>query len=178
MYLIKRFFSRVFRKIANLISTFLYSKAFSQIGTSVNIYRNFYCTNPKDVSIGNNCLIDANVIFSSEFKDSKFTIKDNVRINEGVNIDYSGDVFIEDGVTISRECIIYSHSHGYDPRSIPDKRSLKIEKNVWIGARAFISENVSVIGEGSIVAAGSLVTKDVPTNAIVGGNPAKVIKYK
>ena len=50
-----------------------------------------------------------------------------------------------------------------------------IEDNVWVGSRALILKGVRV-GKGSIVAAGAVVTKDVPQNCIVAGNPAKIVK--
>lgn len=52
---------------------------------------------------------------------------------------------------------------------------IHIKKNAWIGAHASILQGVT-IGENSIVAAGSVVTKDVPDNVLVGGIPAKIIK--
>jgi maltose O-acetyltransferase len=58
-----------------------------------------------------------------------------------------------------------------------DLKSVVIEDDVWIGTRAIILPGVTV-HHGSIIAAGAVVTKDVPEYAIVGGNPAKVIKYR
>ena len=57
------------------------------------------------------------------------------------------------------------------------KGSIIIKDDVWIGANAIICSGVT-IGQGAIIAAGSVVTKDVEPYAIVGGNPAKVIKYR
>ncbi len=74
-------------------------------------------------------------------------------------------------------------SHDYDNgTAIPygiemSKKNVIIDDNVWIGQDVIISGNVH-IGEGAIVAIGSVVVKDVPDYAIVGGNPAKVIKMR
>lgn len=57
------------------------------------------------------------------------------------------------------------------------RRNVIIDDFVWLGSNVIISGNVH-IGEGAIVAVGSVVVKDVPPYAIVGGNPAKVIKYR
>lgn len=74
-------------------------------------------------------------------------------------------------------------SHDYDNgEAIPYgnkyvSKQVTIDDFVWIGSDVIISGNVH-IGEGAIVAIGSVVVKDVPPYAIVGGNPAKVIKYR
>ena len=57
------------------------------------------------------------------------------------------------------------------------KGDIILEDDVWIGHSAIIMSGVT-LGQGSIVAAGAVVTKDVPPYAIVGGNPAKIIKYR
>lgn len=62
-------------------------------------------------------------------------------------------------------------------RDIPTKRKIKIGHDVWIGARVLITRGVH-IGNGAIVAGGAVVTKDVPPYAIVGGVPARVLRYR
>lgn len=80
-------------------------------------------------------------------------------------------------------CKIMLGSHDYDSgEAIPYGSSyvmkfVEIGDFVWLGSDVTISGNVKV-GEGAIVAIGSVVVKDVPPYAIVGGNPAKVIKYR
>lgn len=74
-----------------------------------------------------------------------------------------------------------SHDYEYGDR-IPygsrfTTKNVVIDDFVWLGSDVIISGNVH-IGEGAIVAIGSVVVKDVPPHAIVGGNPAKVIKYR
>jgi acetyltransferase-like isoleucine patch superfamily enzyme len=64
----------------------------------------------------------------------------------------------------------------YDRTSAPGKTaSIRLENNVWIGDSALVCKGVRV-GENSIVGAGSVVTKDVPANSVVAGNPARVVK--
>jgi serine acetyltransferase len=57
------------------------------------------------------------------------------------------------------------------------KGDITIENDVWIGAKATVMSGIK-IGNGAVVAAGSVVTKDVPPYAIVAGNPAKIVKYR
>ncbi|RZK25435.1 MAG: acyltransferase, partial [Flavobacterium sp.] len=88
-------------------------------------------------------------------------------------------------VMMGPNVIIYNSTHNYDKIDKPmifqgnrHSKPLKIEDDVWIGTRVIILPNVSRIGTGSIIGAGSVVTKNVPDFAIVGGNPAKVLKYR
>ena len=80
------------------------------------------------------------------------------------------------------ECMIITQNHNYEGEAIPYDRTF-IQKDVvigdcvWFGNRVIVMGGVT-IGEGAIIAAGAVVTKDVPPLAIVGGNPAKVIKYR
>lgn len=80
------------------------------------------------------------------------------------------------------DCMIISQNHNYEGNKIPydEKIILKdvvIGDCVWFGSRVTVIGGVC-IGEGAIIAAGSLVCKDIPPLAIVGGNPAKIIKYR
>jgi len=101
----------------------------------------------------------------------------NVFINfDCVFLDLGG-ITIEDNVLIAPKVSLVTEGH---PTSIEDRHSLipnpiRIKKNAWIGANATILGGVT-IGENSIVAAGAVVSKDVPDNSIVGGVPAKFIK--
>ena len=88
-----------------------------------------------------------------------------------------GGITIEDDVLIGPKVNLITENHPVDPskRKSLDLGSILIKKNAWIGAGATILPGIT-IGENAIVAAGAVVTKDVPANAIVGGIPAKFIK--
>jgi acetyltransferase-like isoleucine patch superfamily enzyme len=97
-------------------------------------------------------------------------------INENVQITCGSKITIGKGCAIARDVII----RDYDAHSIIDsdfeiKKPIHIGDHVWIGNRAMILKGVS-IGDGAIIAAGSIVTKNVPPNTIVAGIPAKIIK--
>ena len=112
---------------------------------------------------------------------SKLTIGNNVSIGANVYIGPGCD--IADDVLIGPEVIIYSQNHIYKnlEKKISNKdyltSSVLISDNVWIGARSIILPGVK-IGSNSIIGAGSVVTKDVPSNCVYAGNPAKLIKQR
>jgi acetyltransferase-like isoleucine patch superfamily enzyme len=95
----------------------------------------------------------------------------------------SGYIEIGDNVMISPRVSIYSENHNFsDPKmAVMDQgvtRSfVKIEDDCWIAANTIILAGV-VVGKGAIVAAGSVVTKDVPPYSVVAGNPAKTVKVR
>lgn len=108
---------------------------------------------------------------------SFITLGKNVFINHLCSFLDLGGITIEDGVMIGPHVNISSENH---PTDIPTRKTLVpakvvIKRNAWIGAAATILPGVT-IGENAVVAAGAVVTKDVPANTIVGGVPAKVIK--
>lgn len=112
----------------------------------------------------------------------KIYLGENCNFN-GMKVIGNGTVFFGDNFHSGTECMIITQNHNYDAgTAIPyDEtfiyKTVKIEDNVWLGNRVTITGNVT-IGEGAILAAGAVVVKDVPPCAIVGGNPAKVIKYR
>ena len=113
----------------------------------------------------------------------KISVGDNVRIGEKSFLNAAGGITIGNNVKTGMKIFIWTNNHDYyAPTALPygEKCILKpvtIEDNVWIGAKSSIVPGVT-IGEGAVVAMCSVVTKDVPPCAVVGGNPAKVIKYR
>lgn len=101
----------------------------------------------------------------------------NVFINHACTFLDLGGIVIEDDVLIGPKVSIITENHPVNPneRKMLDLKSVIIKRNVWIGANATILPGVT-IGENSVVAAGAVVTKDVPNNTVVAGIPAKIIK--
>lgn len=116
-------------------------------------------------------------------KAKNITIGNNVCIGEKSFIHGKGGVTIGNNVKIGPELFLYTWNHNYyAPEKLPyDKTIIEapviIEDNVWIGAKVCIVPGVT-IKEGAVISMGSVVTKDVPACAVVGGNPAQVIKYR
>jgi acetyltransferase-like isoleucine patch superfamily enzyme len=128
-----------------------------------------------DLKMGSDCLLGNNVRLTSELASGRLVIGNSVQINNSVRIDYTGKVEIGDNTLISENVTIFSHSHGHDPRSAPSSQPLSIGRDVWVGHGVIITENVGSIGDGALIAAGCVVTRDVLAGAIVGGNPGRVI---
>lgn len=89
-----------------------------------------------------------------------------------------GGINIGDDVYIAPKVCLTTINHDINPynRQVTFCKPINISNRVWIGINATICPGVN-IGDNSIIAAGAVVTKDVPSNVIVGGNPAKIIKY-
>jgi acetyltransferase-like isoleucine patch superfamily enzyme len=102
----------------------------------------------------------------------------NVFVNQNCTFYDLGGLDIADDVMIGPNVSIITSGHPIEPSQRRDfvvARPIVIERNVWIAAGATIIGGVTV-GENSVVAAGSMVTRDVPQNTLVGGNPARVIR--
>ncbi len=129
-------------------------------------------------SVGKNLIVYSGIRIHCP---ERLYIENNVAMNNDVWINASGNVHIGNNVIIGPRVIIHSANHKYDDPSIPIQKQghiferVVIEDDVWIGAGAIILPGVK-IGRGSVIAAGSVVTKDVPPYTIVAGVPARKIK--
>ena len=129
---------------------------FGAYGDGNVIKGNFNCDYAKHIFIGNKCFINCNV-----------TILDTNYVHIG------DEVLIGPGTVISAATHPLNAALRVAPNFI--SHPIKIGNRVWIGANASILTGVT-IGDNAVVAAGAVVTKDVPANALVGGVPAKIIK--
>lgn len=145
------------------------------LGPGSSIQRGVLIYTPRRVFVGANCLIARGAELLSESFESTLVIGDRVQINVEVHLDYTGGLTLADEVLISEGVIVYTHSHGHDPKSRPAAMPLVVGRGAWIGARAIVLPGVARIGERAIVGAGALVTREVPAGAIVAGNPARII---
>ena len=100
----------------------------------------------------------------------------NVFANHGLTVMSIGTITIEDGVMMGPEVGLFTVNHEPNNIRVIKTGEIHIKNNAWIGARVNILPGVT-IGENAVVGTGSVVTKDVPDNAVVVGVPAKIVKY-
>lgn len=166
------------RKIGLKVRSNICAMNFGSTGKNVIIYKNFTFRYPGNIHIGDNVSIDRDVTFNSEYGNSKLVIDSNVSLGQNLFIDFTGGIRIRSNAHIAFGTYINTHTHGYDHKNKAEGRSLEICENAFIGARSTILYNCNRIGKNAVIGVGSVVTKDVPDNAIVAGNPAKIIKYR
>lgn len=150
------FIGPISKKIRYLCSRLIFKK----VGKSVNIENLAYFGGGRDIIIGN---------YSGIGK--KCRVPSNIKIGNYV--------------MMAEEVIIFNRNHNYERIDIPlckqgynTRTKLIIGNDVWIGARVIILPQVTRIGDGVIIGAGSIVTKNIENYSVVGGNPAKVIKVR
>ena len=105
-------------------------------------------------------------------------IGENVFINACCHFQDHGGVTLGDGCQIGHNVVFATLNHGIEPenRRFTYPAPIVLGRNVWVGSNSTILQGVT-IGDNSVVAAGAVVTKDVPADTIVGGVPARVIKH-
>ncbi len=140
-----------------IVRSFVYRFLFKKLGSSCLIYSGVYLTHTYGISIGS-----------------------GGSITSGAALDGRGGITIGDFVLIGPHVYVSSSNHSFKKISIPiaeqghNMKPVVIKDDVWIGANATILGGVT-IGKGSVIGAGAVVTKDVPSYSIMGGVPARKI---
>jgi acetyltransferase-like isoleucine patch superfamily enzyme len=144
-----------------------------------------YVTWPHQVRLGARCAIEPNIRFKY---DGIYARGPTINIGDDVFIGANCEFNIRNGLSIGNHCLIASncyvvdHDHGFSTRALPmavqsggGESAVVIENDVWIGANVVVLKGVR-IGMGAIVAAGSVVSKSIPSFEIWGGVPAKRLR--
>lgn len=141
------------------IRVFLCKRLFKKYRKNINVEHGAFFGSGSDIEIGENSGL-------------------------GLNCRVSGPLKIGDNVMMGPDVMIYTQNHEFARTDIPiirqgdsKKKEVVIGNDVWIGARAIILPGISV-GDGAIIGAGAVVTKNVEAYSIVGGNPARIIKSR
>ncbi len=156
----------------------------SNISGEINILGNKY-----DIQLGNGCTIGryTTIAMASQNRTEipKLIIGSNTYIGEYNNIRIAGgEIIIGSNCLISQHITFVSSNHQIAKNKLiceqpwtTKNNFIHINDDVWIGANSVILPGIT-IGRGAVIAAGSIVTKDVLDYSIVAGNPAKIIKYR
>lgn len=135
---------------------------------------------PKIKSIGTGCIVNRSVKLVAP---ESISIGDYVRIGPNCHLDGTGGVTIGDGTIFGPHVSVLTASHNYDQSELVPYdhteilRSVTIGRAVWCGRQTLIVPGVT-IGDGAVIAAGAVVTRNVAAGSVVGGNPAKEIKVR
>lgn len=152
-----------------------------RVGKRIDIRRGLVVHGPKDIRIGNDVKIDRMSRLSS-YEGGKISIEDNCYIGQFFSVLAGGDVTVKRNTLIASYVAIVGENHSMNPEAGIGygkqeliKEGVEIGENCWIGEKAIILPGVS-IGDWSIIGAGSVVNKDIPSYSIAVGNPARVVK--
>ncbi len=154
------------------------------IGKRVKIYSgvNISASGEQKILIGDNSIIHTGAILSCYDKGS-ITIGKNVSVNAYAILYGESNLKIGNNVLIAAHCVIVPANHTFNLIDVPinsqpiSRKGITIEDNVWLGTHVVVLDGVR-IGKGSVVAAGSVVTKNIPEYSVVAGVPAKIIKMR
>ncbi len=136
----------------------------------------------RDVSIGRNAQISPSSYYGGEAGHG-LVVGDRSSIASDCFIGCSGEIRIGDDVMLGPAVRVYSENHVFARTDVTIKEQgvergvTVIENDCWIGSNTIVLSNVR-IGAGSVVAGGSVVTKDIPAGSVAAGNPARVIRAR
>ena len=133
------------------------------------------------IKLGSNCKIHKGAIIGSY--GGNISLGNNCTVNPYSILYGHGNLTIGDNVRIAAHTVIIPANHKFERTDIPickqgiSANGIVIDDDVWIGANVTILDGVK-IGSGSVISAGSVVNKDVEEYSIVGGVPAKILKFR
>lgn len=170
-----RFVRRAWARLRNELATRVWRTALGELGRGSVLHAGVFIESPRRVRIGRGCLVTTGAWLTSELPDGALVLHDGVQVNRGARLDHTGGLVLLEGALVSEGATVMTHDHGHDPHSPPAPRPMTIGKHAWIGAYAIVLPGVSSIGDGAVVGAGAVVSRDVPAGAIVVGNPARQV---
>lgn len=139
----------------------------------------------RQYGLGENCFVGYNVVLHRHhFSDSVIVTGKNCLLAENVNIDYTGGLTMGDKVSISEGAKVLTHNHPLDFTTSKGEDKgceltpLRIQDNVWIGAKAVVLPGVKEIGRGAMISSASCIRGKVLPYAIMMGNPAKLVGFR
>lgn len=172
----------VFRRA---LATGRYSSRFRTIGKNMKLAPGLKLGNANHISLGNNVSVMSHCVLECTGDSAEMVLGNDISIGEYSHITCAQKMVIGDGLLTGRYVLITDNAHG---ENLPDELQIPplerrvcssgpvtIGRNVWIGDKATILPGVT-IGDGAVIAANAVVTKNVPPYTVAAGCPAKVVK--
>ncbi len=165
-----------------------YRRHFREFGEKSLLSPGIMLIRPDRISIGSNSSILRNCILEVCWPEGRIEIGNEVSIGEYTHITAANKIVVGNGVLTGRFVLITDNSHGSGDsrqeleispltRDVVSKGEVAIGNNVWIGDKVSILPGVH-IGDGCVIGANSVVTKDIPAYSIAVGNPCRVVKQR
>lgn len=170
--------------LSSYFRSFYHKNRFKKCGKNFSSEKGLRIINPQFISVGDDVIFHENIsLCNNPISDTcELIIGNRVDLGKWNDFGCSNKIIIEDDVITAPFVHISDRDHSYTNINIPIKNQLPnsrgpviIGKGSWIGFRAQIMSGVT-IGKQCVIAAGAIVTKDIPDYSVAGGNPAKVIK--
>jgi acetyltransferase-like isoleucine patch superfamily enzyme len=186
----------------------LYPLILGKTGKGVVFGSNIVLRHPRKIFLGDNIVIDDNVMLDAKGSNNKGIILENevfigrnsilscksgdIVLRERVNIGFNCEIYSSNSVEVGEDTLLAAYTYlvgggnyKLDRMDIPishqpdfdGKGGIIIGKGVWFGAHCIVLDGVK-IGEGTVIAAGAVVNKEIPSMSIAGGIPAKIIKSR
>lgn len=152
-----------------------------KIGKNSHIAKNVVIEQPNNIVIGNNVKIKEGVVLRPET--GFIYIGNNVVINHYTVMHGKGGIEIGDWSIIAPHCQLYAQNHRFGSFDVPITKQPNVGNGItlmgdnWLGGGAIITDGVN-LGKGTVVGAGSVVTKSFPMAVVACGNPARIIKHR
>jgi len=206
--LIVLLFSRIPGALGVFLRGKFYPMLLGKVGRGAVFGANVVLRHPKKITLGDNVIIDDNVLLDAKgSEDSEITLEDEVFIGrnsilsckggkiilqERANIGFNCEVFSSNKVVIGKDNLVAAYSYivgggnyKLDRTDIPinqqpdfeGKGGVITEEDVWIAAHVVLLDG-SKVGKGSVIAAGAVVSGEIPEYTIAGGVPAKILKKR
>jgi acetyltransferase-like isoleucine patch superfamily enzyme len=152
------------------------------VGRKVRLGAGFKVERPWCLKVGTAFHAEGGVYLKIVSEDARLEFGDSVFVGRGSEFDVLEKVSVGDHTVIAPGCFITDHNHGTSPNRRIDQQpcissAIEIGRDVWLGTNVVVVAGIK-IGDGAVVAANAVVTRDVPPMAIVAGVPATLLSYR